>query len=72
MRTPIENQKKAITQYCERCENRGCSGIVFCDSCPSTCCVHLSGKVNEQLWCVRCIKEAGLNPDILFRWFWFD
>jgi len=71
MRTPTEDQTDTLIHYCDRCEKHGCSAIVICDNCPSTCCVHLSGKVNEQLWCVQCIKGAGLNPDILSRWFWF-
>ena len=72
MRTPTENQIDSLTHYCERCEDRGVSAIVLCDACPSTCCVHLSGMVNNQLWCVRCIEGAGINPDILFRWFWVE
>lgn len=72
MRTPTEDQTNALIHYCSRCEERGVSAIVFCDSCPSTCCVHLAGKVRNKLWCVRCIEEAGMNSEILFRWFWID
>lgn len=68
MRTPTEQED--LTQYCDRCEDRGCTAIVICDNCPATCCVHLSGRVDGQLWCARCIGRAGMNQDILSRWFW--
>lgn len=71
MRTPTEDEVQVLTQFCSRCEV-SCLGIVFCDNCPSTCCIHLSGKVNNQLWCVHCIEEEGLDPDIVFRWFWME
>lgn len=57
-------------QYCDNCESRGCDAIVFCDHCTSTCCVHLAGRVDNQLWCASCVEKAGLNPDIVLRWFW--
>jgi hypothetical protein len=67
---PYYHNEDASVLYCERCEHNGVSAIVFCDLCPATCCIHLSGKVDNKLWCIRCIENTGLDPTILFRWFW--
>jgi len=68
MRTSTESEE--LTHYCERCESNGCTAIVFCDKCPSTCCIHLSGRVMGQLWCVKCVEAEGLDLEILSKWFW--
>lgn len=66
----MQPPEEASPIYCDRCEANGVSAIVLCDRCPATCCIHLSGKVNDQLWCIRCIKATGRDPSIVFRWFW--
>jgi len=68
MRTSTKSEE--LIRYCDHCESHGCTALVFCDKCPLSCCVHLSSKIDTQLWCVSCIESHGLDLEILARWPW--